>query len=71
MRITNIDLQCEDLMWFAIDQNGCVLEFTSGGMGNVPEFVCADRESNDLLVNFFIGLCSLTHFSFYNFNLNN
>lgn len=33
MRITNIDLQCEDLMWFAIDQNGYVLEFTSGGDG--------------------------------------
>ena len=60
MRITNIDLQCEDLMWFAIDQNGYVLEFTSGGMGNVPEFVCADRESNDLLVNFFMNVLEET-----------
>ena len=54
MRITMIDLQCEDIMWFAVDKNGYIMEFTSGGMGNVPEFVCADRETNDLLVDFFM-----------------
>lgn len=55
MRITNIDLQCEDLMWFAIDRNGYIAEFTSAGMGNVPEFVCADREINDVLVDYFMN----------------
>ena len=30
------------------------MEFTTGGVGNVPEFVCADRETNDLLVDFFM-----------------
>ncbi|MBO5908067.1 MAG: hypothetical protein J6Q85_07975 [Clostridia bacterium] len=53
MRITNIDLQCEDIMWFAVDKNGYVVEFTSGGIGNVPEFVCADREENDFLEDYF------------------
>ena len=55
MRITNIDLQCEDIIWFAVDKNGFIVEFTSGGIGNVPEFVCADREANDLLVNYFMN----------------
>ena len=55
MRITNIDLQCEDIVWFAVDKNGFIVEFTSGGIGNVPEFVCADREANDLLVNYFMN----------------
>ena len=45
-------------MWFAVDKNGCILEFTSGGIGNVPEFVCADRGQNDLLVDFFINVLS-------------
>ncbi|MBE6762715.1 MAG: hypothetical protein E7551_10605 [Ruminococcaceae bacterium] len=56
MRITNIDLQCEDIMWFAIDKNGYILEFTSSGIGNVPEFVCADRKVNELLEDFFMNV---------------
>ena len=56
MRITNIDLQCEDIMWFAIDKNGYILEFTSGGIGKVPEFVCADRKVNELLEDFFMNV---------------
>lgn len=53
MRITMIDLQCEDLMWFAVDPEGRIVALTSGGMGNVPEFVCADRDANDFLVEYF------------------
>lgn len=60
MRITSIDLQCEDIIWFAIDKNGYVLEFTSGGIGNVPEFICADRETNELLVDFFMNTLEAT-----------
>ena len=60
MRITNIDLQCEDLMWFAVDKNGYIVEFTSGGIGNVPEFVCEDRDSNDLLVDYFMNISNET-----------
>lgn len=56
MRITMIDLQCEDLMWFAVDHNGYVVVLTSGGMGNVPEFVCAERETNDFLVEYFTNI---------------
>jgi len=44
MRYSITDLQCEDIMWFGIDQDGCIFECTSGGMGNVPEFVCQQRK---------------------------
>ena len=43
MRITKIDLQCYDYLWFAIDANGCIIAFTSGGIGDVPEFVCRSK----------------------------
>lgn len=56
MRITIIDLQIEDIMWFAIDKNGCVIEFTTGGRADVPEFVCRSKEETELLEEFFMNL---------------
>ena len=53
MRYTIIDLQCEDILWFGLDINGNVLAFTSGGSGNVPEFVCRSKEETELLIDFF------------------
>ena len=53
MRYTEIDLQSEDILWFAIDTNGSVLAFTSGGSGNVPEFVCRSKEETEFLESFF------------------
>lgn len=54
MRITQIDLQCEDIMWFGLDNQNHVFECTSAGCGNVPEFVCQSRESTETLLNFFM-----------------
>lgn len=56
MRISKIDLQCYDIMWFAIDANGCIIALTSGGSGDVPEFVCRSKEETDKLVAFFMNL---------------
>ena len=53
MRISDIDLQCEDIMWFAIDTNGNIFECTSAGCGNVPEYVCKSREETDMLLEYF------------------
>lgn len=53
MRISEIDLQCEDIMWFAIDSKGNIFECTSAGCGNVPEYVCRSREETDLLLEYF------------------
>ena len=55
MRITEIDLQCEDIMWFGIDNHNHIFECTSAGCGNVPEFVCMSKENTDKLLNFFMN----------------
>ena len=54
MRYSEIDLQTEDIMWFAVDKCNHVLAFTSGGCGNVPEFICRSREDTELLETFFM-----------------
>lgn len=56
MRISEIDLQCNDIMWFAIDKNGCVVALTSGGEGNVPEFICRSKSETKELEDFFLNL---------------
>ena len=53
MRITEFDLQIEDLEWYAIDENNNIAFFTSGGMGNVPEFICKSREYLNIVSNYF------------------
>lgn len=54
MRITEIDLQCEDVMWFGIDNKNHIFECTSAGCGNVPEFVCQSRENTEFILDFFM-----------------
>lgn len=54
MRYSEIDLQIEDLMWFAIDRAGYIGAFTSGGCANVPEFICRSREENERLYDYFM-----------------
>lgn len=54
MRITEIDLQYEDIMWFGVDNQNHIFECTSAGCGNVPEFVCKSKENTDFLEDFFM-----------------
>ncbi len=53
MRISEIKLQCEDIMWFATDNQGNIFECTSAGCGNVPEYVCRSQEETDALLEYF------------------
>ncbi len=55
MRIDVIELQSEDVMWFGIDRRNHIFECTSGGVGNVPEFVCKSKEEMLILENFFMN----------------
>lgn len=55
MKYTEIDLQCEDIMWFGVDRNGLVFECTSGGIGCVPSFVCRSREDTEKLEHYFLN----------------
>ena len=54
MRISEIDLQCEDIMWFAIDSKGNIFECTSAGCGNVPEYVCKSKEDTERILKYFM-----------------
>lgn len=60
MRITELELEYNDIEWFAIDKNQKIMRFTSGLYGYVPEFVCASVENNDLLGEFFEKLGKYT-----------
>ncbi|WFR56278.1 hypothetical protein QA584_22075 [Anaerocolumna sp. AGMB13025] len=53
MRITEIDLELEDIEWYGIDENGRIAQFTSGGSKIVPEFICESREKLDVVCEFF------------------
>ena len=59
-RITEIELEYNDIEWFAIDRNQKIMRFTSGLYGHVPKFVCSSTEKNDLLVEFFENLKECT-----------
>ena len=54
MKYSEIDLQCEDIMWFGVDKDGHIFECTSGGIGCVPSFVCNSRENTESLIDFFL-----------------
>lgn len=53
MRYSEIDLQCEDITWFGVDANNHVVVFASGGIGNIPEYVCRSKEETEELYEYF------------------
>jgi hypothetical protein len=71
MRYSKIDVEIEDIMWFGVDTNGYIFACTSAGFANVPEFVCSNREKNELLCDFFTETLSETTFEILNSNYEN
>ncbi len=72
MRYSEIDLQCEDIIWFGIDSNERIFACFSGGIGCVPEFVCRSREETELLLNYFTDVQPVfTKGKLYNLQKNN
>jgi hypothetical protein len=53
MRITEIDLEIEDIEWYGVDENGRIAQFTSGGSKLIPEFICESRERLGVVSEFF------------------
>lgn len=60
MRYSEIDLQCEDITWFGVDANNHIIAFASGGIGNIPEFVCRSKEEAEELYNYFYDTLAKT-----------
>ncbi|NBI81307.1 hypothetical protein D3Z48_04280 [Clostridiaceae bacterium] len=57
VRFTDIELEYSDILWFAVDRNGYLAGFTSGGTLFVPEFVRKSKEEAELLETFFVRSC--------------
>ncbi len=60
MRYSEIELQCEDIMWFGVDSNGRIFTCVSAGIGCVPEFVCRSREESETLLEYFTETLSVS-----------
>lgn len=52
-RISQGECPHMDMEWYAVDSNGNIAVFCSAGCGNLPEFVCEDRERADRLMELF------------------
>ena len=53
MRISELEVEYEDILWFAIDKFHRVIAFTSGVYGYVPELFCRSKEETILIENYF------------------
>lgn len=60
MRYNEIDLQCEDITWFGVDANNNIVAFASGGIGNIPEYVCRSKEETEELYDYFYDILGKT-----------
>lgn len=58
MKITELELEVEDIEWYAVDESGRIAQFTSGGSPMVPAFVCECRERLNDVCRFFEKTCA-------------
>lgn len=42
-----------DIEWYGVDRQGNIAVFLSAGEGNIPEFVCEDKERAEALNDYF------------------
>lgn len=62
--ISDINEECEDLDWYAVDKSGCIAHFATGGRGFLPHSVKTSSENRIHLHSFFTELpefCKNTH----------
>ncbi len=52
-RICAEECAFRDVEWYGVDRQGNIAVFCSGGVGNLPEFVCESEERADKLVEYF------------------
>jgi hypothetical protein len=55
MRIDEVEQEDSDIDWFAVDTNGYIIHFASGG-GRLPESVAASEENLLALHQYFLGV---------------
>jgi hypothetical protein len=53
VEISELEVEIEDVEWFAIDSEGEIAHFTSGAYGLLPKSVTQSRENLDVITDFF------------------
>ena len=53
MKITELDLEIEDIEWYGVDETGKIGLFMSGGSLAVPGFICKSRDDLEKVCDFF------------------
>lgn len=59
MRLTEIDLQIQNTIWFGVDKNGYIFICISEVMARIPEFVCKSKEETNLLKKYFFKILGI------------
>ena len=59
-RISACECGSMDMEWYGVDKMGNIAVFCSGGEGNLPEFVCENRERADGLMEYFDRMEKIT-----------
>ena len=52
-RISADECEFRDMEWYGVDRQGNIAVFCSGGVGNLPEFICESEERADELMEYF------------------
>jgi hypothetical protein len=58
MEVSDLEQETQDLDWFALDEEGTIGHFATGGSGKLPRSVAASRDNMNMLTEFF-----RTHFA--------
>jgi hypothetical protein len=58
MQISDLDQEIYDFEWFALDKEGLVGHFATGGCGAMPTSVASSRENLRKVTDFFRNMCS-------------
>ena len=52
-RISAGECEFRDIEWYGVDGQGNIAVFCSGGVGNLPEFICENEERANELMEYF------------------
>lgn len=63
-KISKTDCEFMDIKWYGIDKKGNIAVFCSGGVGNVPEFVCESKENTEYIEDCFDNIEIFTDYIF-------
>lgn len=64
MKFSKEELDYSDITWFAVDNQGRIIELTSAGSGHIPEWICESKENANILEEYFENKASTNFIEF-------